>query len=108
MKRRYWILAALLLALLSGPACALGGILEGAGWGQSPDGRRVDSPVQSVPTLYPTLTPTPSRTTPSPSDDRAFRLEMTEADLAEFIGTRVSPSMVSEFETCRCGSPSRM
>ncbi len=85
MKRRYWILAAILLALLSGPACALGGLLEQVGWGQSPD-----ESAQAEPTLYPTVTPTPTRPSPtrpaSTADEGDFRLEMTEADLSELIG----------------------
>ncbi len=92
MKRRYWILAALLLALLSGPACAIGGFLEQVGLGADDPGMLTDAPAPLVPTLYPTVTPTPSPASPTqppaaPSaDDRDFILEMTESDLKELIG----------------------
>ncbi len=108
MKRKYWIAVAVLLGLLSMPACALGGWLEDAGLlvDQSAQGQNLtDQPITRVlPTLYPTVTPKappaageqPAATTQpaeeaqspetAPTDDRSFRLELTEAELAAFVG----------------------
>lgn len=80
-RKRAWLVVAIFLGLLSGPACALGGLAERIGF---PLAR--DAAAPTLPLLYPTLTPSPIGATPDPTDPRAFQLELTEAELAAFFG----------------------
>jgi hypothetical protein len=103
MNRKKWFALAIVLALLSAPACSLGGLLEGLGLSEEPGtmGRNaVESPpVRPLATLYPTATPRPRPATVTPpaptvgpatvappEDERSFVLELTEAELAALVG----------------------
>lgn len=107
MGHKKWVLVALLLAVLAGPACALEGWLLKVREGIQ---KSAQSPSTSIPpqqgittastptltqgTLFPTMTPNPLPTKPQPTatiapsseaDARFFRLELSEEELAIFV-----------------------